>query len=388
MYIALQRTRTATVIGVLTSAMLVIFGSTGAVHAAESADASITSTTAEWTDTSGGGASFAITLTNLSDTDLQVAAVTDAGAGCKPEVSPSTVKAFTAPTKVTVTLPPSCDLSDDKVQVSVSAGNAAFEVSAAKPDAPDPDWQQLWVFPITLAITIATAALVAGIGLQKRCFAPLKGLKAEWSFKDAWATNVTALGALLTGVLGSSSVVKAILGEDAEGALALSTVGVAIGAAIAVAAPVVLGIFKRGGSYTMVGVLFAGALVVTGSSGELWIVAQSGSSLDKVDDLADVAVYGAAGAAAVLLVAFVIVTTVSIWNTGTKVTPVEPDSTLIAAALHLKYCCGGADIDPADYKKLVEDLTKALNTEAGARSLIESTSSGFPSMRPARGVGF
>lgn len=331
------------------------------VDAQEPTDASIAKSTATWAEGDGGVTTFSVTLTNLTDQPLGIDATVPSDAGCAVATDPPELAANEPPTEVKVELGADCDTSAGKLEAQLTVGNATFAVSVAEPSSPDTPWTQLRVFYVLFAtslVIVAVALLVLG---RERWWKPLKGLKADWDFKDAWATNVTALGAILTGVVGSSSVVKAILGEDAEKSIALATVGAAVAAAIAVAAPILLSVLKRDKSYTLLGVLLANALVVTAALGELWLVAWSGSRLERFGTGEDVALFVAVGGAGLLLVVYVVHNTYTVWVEGTKVTLKEPDVELLATALHLKYCCNVEAITAADFGAVEKNLKELLN---------------------------
>ncbi|RKQ90979.1 hypothetical protein C8N24_0795 [Solirubrobacter pauli] len=126
-------------------------------------------------------------------------------------------------------------------------------------------------------------ALVLVIALGVYCWrAPwvqLKGLPDTWKFGDSLVTNVTLLGGTLTAVVGSADVVKAFLGPDADGSVALITVGAAVAAAIIALGAVVLFTFRWGGNFTLFGLLLAAAVTLAGAGGELWIISHSASEL-------------------------------------------------------------------------------------------------------------
>jgi len=89
------------------------------------------------------------------------------------------------------------------------------------------------------------------------------------------------VGGLLTGIFGSSDVVKS-LGNDANSTVALATVGAAVAVAFIAAGAVFLLATKskRGDYFTVGGLLGASAIVLAGASGELWVLYRSGEKLD------------------------------------------------------------------------------------------------------------
>lgn len=92
--------------------------------------------------------------------------------------------------------------------------------------------------------------------------------------KESWAGNVTVLGGLLTGIFGTSEVVKALLGADADSTIALATVGSAIAVAFIGVGPVILSAtkVKKSDRYSVRGMLFAAGFTISGGIGELAIV--------------------------------------------------------------------------------------------------------------------
>jgi hypothetical protein len=108
--------------------------------------------------------------------------------------------------------------------------------------------------------------------------APLVYLDTAWSFSDSWVSNITVIGGLLTGIIGSTSVVKT-LGDQAEGSRALATVGAAVAVAFIAAGPIVLLSTKRGGYFSVGGLLLASSIVLAGAAGELYVVADAATRL-------------------------------------------------------------------------------------------------------------
>ena len=346
---------------------VVLFGSPAVVaHAGvgpQPSDASIASTEVEWSEAASGLISFDVTITNLTSGAVVLGAELVGDSSCTIGIEPGALEPNRPPQNVSIELAADCDTARGSVLTTVRAGNAVFDVSAAEPASADTPWVQLQVFYWLLGSTILVAAAFCVAAKGKR-WQPLTGLDDKWDFKDAWATNVTALGAVLTGVVGTSSVVKAILGEDGDQAIALATVGAAMAAGIAIAAPIVLSILKRGGKYTLAGVLFANAFVVSAALGELWVVAWAGSRLDKAGPTEDFAIYLAASVAAALLLGYVVVNTVAVWRVGsTPPKPAAPSEELIAAALHITYCCEADLPSPEDYLNLTKRLRDLVNAK-------------------------
>jgi hypothetical protein len=240
----------------------------------------------------GGGWTASLGFTNLSDGDLTVvpAAADPADVGCKPTVDEPTLAAAQH-SAIEVKIPPGCNVADDGIdlRITVSAPDAivtSFDVTAApKPDLTKPEWGALRAFPIALLVLMIGAGLFFILwqdfdDLSHKFTQRLEYLDKAWSFKESWVGNITVAAGLLTGIFGSSAVVKALLGKDAEKSIALAIVGAAIAAAFIAAGPIILLSTKSKGFVTVGGLLLASAFTLTGAFGELWIVYRSGSHLD------------------------------------------------------------------------------------------------------------
>lgn len=285
------------------------------------------------------GYTVSLDFTNLSDAEigLHVAAGDAEDAGCDLTVSPIALPAATRET-VTVTVPVACAVAEDGfdfIVVTQSAdGTQEFPVSAAPAPTDDPDWSELAAFPVALlgAIIILCLALGAWIvwlrpkgetttgtgdaegggsssatedaaeaggipsatgdaakaggnvsAVWAEFRAPLEYLDTTYSFKDSWVSNVTVISGLLTGIFGSSETLKAFLGEEADQAVALSTIGAAVALAFVGAGPIFLLAAEKGGENrapTVFGLLIASALTLAGAFGEIWIVFKSASKLE------------------------------------------------------------------------------------------------------------
>jgi hypothetical protein len=193
-------------------------------------------------------------------------------------------------TAVEVTVPAACiSEAEDRFTFTVSADTSppqVFDVTATQASdvAAEPKWGALLAFPIGLGASLALAVIVTfmmwSLNWQQGPTTRLKHLDAAWSFNDSWVSNVTVLGGLLTGIFGSTEVVTALLGEDAEGSAALAIVGSAVAAALVAAGPIVLLILKQDDYFTPLGLLFASAFTLAGAAGEIWVVYSSGRALD------------------------------------------------------------------------------------------------------------
>jgi hypothetical protein len=288
----------------------------------------------------GKGWTTSVGLTNLTTGGLAVSA-RSARPGCALTVGSDELPRFPIPrgqhVKVKVNVPAGCKADDGAFSFTVAAtGTAsAFTITPTAPEQTPPQWWHLLAFPIALlALGLGGCRLLdrwpppkagdnapAGEGhdlptgrapgakstppaatgttlrpptttdkardkwrtltLKEKLRAPLPSLPATWSFKDSWATNLTVIGALLTGVFGSADVVKAFLGEDADSAIALATVGSAVATGFVGAGAIVMSTLRNGESQvTAGGLVLAAAVTTAGAFGQLWVGFWSGWELD------------------------------------------------------------------------------------------------------------
>lgn len=95
---------------------------------------------------------------------------------------------------------------------------------------------------------------------------PLEGLGTDWSFKDAWVSNVTLGATALVALIATSDVLEAVLGEKPKAALALVTVAAAIAALLVGLGPLLLkAIGEETGTPTVLGTVLAGMVALFGS---------------------------------------------------------------------------------------------------------------------------
>jgi hypothetical protein len=334
-------------------------------------------------DADDGSSSVPLALTNLTaeEVDLTVEPA-DTRPGCA--LTPSLSKL--PPTQlstVTVAVPAACKAKDGitiTVNLAGKSGNQqTFTVNpAAKPSVEPLDWQQLWAFPVALVASILLSWLLYmywSIGNSKATglFQPLDGLGSTWSFKDNWVTNVTTVGALLTGIFGTSSVVKAFLGEEAEASIALATVGGAIALAFVAAGPIVLLATKsykdvgeppkRGDAFTVFGLLLSAATVLASAFGQLWVVRATGANLDMAG-LEDW-LWVPFGAATLLLIVYTFRVLPDLLARGAE-KPAAAPSVMDAAVLIATVLKSKDDIKSADVEAAVEEVREEFPTAEDA----------------------
>lgn len=327
-----------------------------------------------------GGWAVGLGFTNLTDGDIALAArpKNDDDDGCEPKVEGILPQAQHS--DVIVELPPGCKVSEDGIDLQLVATPAdseamIFDVTAApKPESEAPDWKQLRVFVVLFPVSLAALFFLAWLSLGDRpnLFKGLPHLEAAWSFQDSWASNVTVAGGLLTGILGSSNLLKEVLGEDAEFSLAVATVGAAIAVAIAGAGALAALASRRKSDdgtrdlFTPYGLLIAGALTLAAAGGELWVVWKSGKNLDMggvEDDL-----YVAALIAGALLAVYGILSlkaTLRVGKTAPPDAPAPPDP-------------------PADAIVGAMLLLEAIKLEGVDPSVIDTFAGRYPTIVPPR----
>lgn len=280
-----------------------------------------------------GGWTVDVELANLTTDELTLTTQPDGehGRGCRPRLDAAALPPAER-LGVEVTVPGGCKLVDDAFSFEIDADPpdsrggfslASFPIVAAlQEDGDGPSWGALAAFPILLVALglLGTAWLVIeGLGPRKK----LSSLDKSWSFKDSWVSNITIGAGLLTGIFGSSEVLTAMLGEEAEQSLALATVGAAVAAALIAAGPLILHGTKAGdgagaeaGAFTVGGLLLAGGVTLAGAFGELWVVCVAASEIDLGG--AESAVWPAGALAASVLALYAYRTTKATIDSGTQ----------------------------------------------------------------------
>jgi hypothetical protein len=305
--------------------------------------------------TEGDTPTTSYTLINLTDQSAIVTSTTtEAGPHCKVTPEPEVLPAHQQQ-QVILTLH-DCDLpAGETVGIVLKAGDTSFPVTAKPQAAPHPVWGTLQVFMWTPLVGLV--AVLAGFAWFRRSpgpvpddvspvwfAAPLPQLGATWSFKDSWASNVTLVSAVFTGLFGTSDLLKSVTGGEAPSAFAVITLASAIGLALIGVAPLVLQTLRNGKSQVLVGGLLISAAIAVGASGGLVIaIARSVSSL--ITGTAQVAVTVGAVIGCALLLAYAATSVRQ--NLITGLTPPPPptppatDAQLTAAVNALQRLAGG-----------------------------------------------
>ncbi|MGI8685756.1 MAG: hypothetical protein ACR2MO_11840 [Acidimicrobiales bacterium] len=302
-----------------------------------------------------------IGISNLTSSVLTASAEALDDRACSLTPTPGTIAGGRrAKLKLTVGL--DCAIPKDGIRFAMTASTPTGQVSTTPltavpvpPSDDDPPWGILRTFPALLLGLFAVAVLWlaiwdsrAPVGQNRAFRTPLAQLDKAWSFKDNWVSNVTVGAGLLTGVLGSSEVVKAVLGRDAERAMAVATVGSAVALAFIGAGPIVLlsTQTKGGKSISAGGLLLAAAVTLTGALGQIAVIAVSGSRLDLGGMERYVAI--PAAAATVLLLLYAYRTLRDVLDQGVAVPPTPELSDTIKAATMIVAALTAAARDSVD----------------------------------------
>jgi hypothetical protein len=263
-----------------------------AAPAAQAASAPVTlsSTEPELTPAEGGGGTVSLALTNVTDAAIRVTARPAAARpGCSVTFDGSGALPAARTTALKATLAAGCGTIDAPFRLVVEAAGTRLPVTATVGETETPDWDAVVRWFGGALVAALLLALAAASAWRRRAPEPKPSLlKAalpqleNWSVTDSWLSNVTILGGLLTGIFGTADVVEAVLGEDAEEAVALATVGAALSVAFVAGAGVLVLTARRvaDGDFTSGGVLAGSALALTGAGGQLGVVYESARELE------------------------------------------------------------------------------------------------------------
>ncbi len=238
-----------------------------------------------------GSASAAVTLQNQADTDLSIGAepAGTAAEGCS--IDPADGASLRAHRQQEVTLTFSAACRPDRAEgtdFTVTAGDATFDLHAKPASPASPPWRMLaWLYAVALVVSAACTWLVWATWKLAHTATPpphgwrerLPGLTSTWKFTDSWATNVTAVTALFTGLFGAQDVVTSIVGDGTKTLLPLTLVAGALSIGLAGLSPMLLQAWRERLDdpssvylYTVRGLLAAGALTLTAALGQLFTV--------------------------------------------------------------------------------------------------------------------
>jgi hypothetical protein len=284
-------------------------------------------------------------VTNLTDgaMELSLAPADATDTDCQPELSKKAIgEAQGASPKLTV--PNTCESTDGTFEFTLTASNSTSQAIAVEAelqeDNEDPNWGPLRAFVLTVPLSVVALYLLVHAGWKTSPPTRLEYLGSSWSFKDSWLSNITILGAVLTGIFGSANVVKAFLGDEPDRHIAVATVGSVIAVIFIGAGPIILNTLTRESEkqqaarvFTAGGLLVATGVAAGGALGQLWVGFRAGLDLEPdgwewkvgAGDISwDVVVGVGAVVAVVLLVAYTLVTLRATIKTGLTEPPPPP----------------------------------------------------------------
>lgn len=238
-----------------------------------------------------GGWSAKVGLTNLTDSPLQLSV-----GSVRPVVAGAcTVQFDTGPTAallpardeaVTVTYSEGCKIGQEGATLRLMTSAKPSQVLELEVDppaeAPKPDWGLLWAFVAALVAALIALLVMLFTNDHMTLGTRLTHLPTTWSFTESWATNVTAGGGILAGVIGSTEVVKAFLGMEADSSIALAIVGVAVAGGFLAFGALLVQSFKYTDSEspTAAGFILGASCTLAGAYGELVTLYATGKALD------------------------------------------------------------------------------------------------------------
>jgi hypothetical protein len=277
------------VVGAMLIAATPALGAPGVAVSVDSREIELKEADRGWTTEVG------ITNLTVDEIDLEIPFISNPE-GCLPRIQDGKLRVAEHRT-VEVKIPPKCEAGEKGLVFYIASATPEGPpfpiemIAAPKPDE-EPSWEALWTFAIAFLLLVGVASAYCRGVLKKKLRTPLQYLGATWSFKESWVSNVTVAGGLLTGIFGSSDVIKAVLGEEVDSAVALATVGAAIALALLASAPLILEATKAkvtdpkkekdiGKEYPSLGGLTtASAVTLAAAFGQLWVVSASASRLD------------------------------------------------------------------------------------------------------------
>jgi hypothetical protein len=290
-----------------------------------------------------GGWSAKVGINNLTDSDvgLSVGSISPAvGISCTVQFDTGTsaVVAASQHQAVTVTYSQGCKIGKEGAKLKLTTDTTppqSLEVSAAPPSEPaPPDWNVLWAFPAALVVALFVLLLMLEANKGMTFGTDLPQLPTTWSFKDSWASNITAGVAVVSGVVGSTNVVQAFIGEQAEASIALATVGAAVSVAFLGLGALLVQTAKHidSESPTAGGFVLGAACTLAGAFGELATLYFSGRNLEM--DGWQEAVLPVTIGVAMILVVYAVISVRATLETGTgPAPPVKLSEATVTAVL-------------------------------------------------------
>lgn len=276
----------------LAAAGLGVVVAAGSSAGAQEAPPVVVADDVELSTAADGVATFSarVTVTG-ADGPTVISILVDGSSACLPLSQP--VVSPGVPTAISLKLPETCDLADSasiefvtypfgSVMPTPSGTTVIAEVEAADPSPPYANLA--WGFGLGAAFAVMATVLAWKLGPNARggrwplgLGEGLPGLNGKWTWESSQLTSVTVVAALFTGLLGSTDVLAKILGDEAEGPVAVVVVASALATALVGAAPFILALLRdepetygttdAPNNYRASGVLCATALVEIASVG-------------------------------------------------------------------------------------------------------------------------
>lgn len=379
------------------AALGVLFGFSASASGAEQALITQDGSKPKLTALESGGWSATIGLHNLqtAPVTLSVASVSPAtGAVCTAQFETGATVALGAAhdEDVTITYASGCKIGKGGATVKLVPGGtpskALSVVLAAPNDTPTPAWSALLAFPIALGVVLVLLLGMLFMNDHMTVGTKLPHLPTTWSFKESWASNVTSGVAIVSGVFGSSDVLKAFLGEQGEASMALTTVGAAVALALVGLGALVIQAAKYVDceAPTAGGFVLGAACTLGGAFGELYVLWEGGSPLE-LGGLQHVVLPVALVVVAAVLARYAYVTVRATLETGSddSPAPVTLSETTTTAVL-IAHCFRTFD-EEAMFNAIKQHLTPKVEGSRDADKRFLQKRAGGPVKVPPKRMG-
>lgn len=330
----------------------------------------------------GGGRIAMVRLTNLTDASIPVRARASR-AGCALRVDHDGMLAPAARTDLAVTIPAACGTAAPFPFLVVAGEQELRVTGVAAPKPAAVNWTPLRAFLYALGAALAVVLFVYAMWAwggravpgSRSPATPLRGLGASWSFRDSWLSNVTAASGLVVAILGSSDLLKRVLGTKAENAIAVATVaGVIAVGLVGAAGVVVLALRRPGASEVSIGGLLAGTTIgLWAAGGQVWAITWLLADLDLGVDRTVVPALAVVASALLVVYAYTSITGFLVQGTAAKA-PADPlKSPVPVDVLAAAIVAAGTDHPDRVTRERVEDVLAQLSGEARARDVAMTT---------------
>jgi hypothetical protein len=255
-------------------AAILVCVSTPAVAHAGTVDVVVDDTDVTLAPTEDDGWDGKIAVTNVSDSIAVLEARVEGNAGCIVRPKPKSVESGRR-ADVTLTIAPGCDVGTG-VDVGLTFDGltpaAGYVLAAAPARQSTPDWGVIpWSFLtcILLALGVVFAAWSrVGRKLNAPKFGSELAVDAAWSFSDNWVSTITVATTALVALFGASDTVPALVGSNADDAVAVAAVAAAVAALLVALAPLLLkGLATDTGKPTIGGTFVAAVFTLVAAFG-------------------------------------------------------------------------------------------------------------------------